>query len=144
MNPQPPTYPLPGQRVALVAAAFLGLTAVALGAMGAHSLEGRLTPNQLASFRTGTDYQMYHALYLLVLSLLPPGLRFRGLGLTIGLAIAGVLCFSGSIYLLTTADAKGLWWVTPLGGTMLMLSWLTLLVGSIFHFARPHKPNPLN
>ena len=57
------------ERKIIATAAFLGLTAIILGAFGAHALKNYLTPEQLISFETGVKYQMYHALFLLFLGL---------------------------------------------------------------------------
>lgn len=112
-------------------AAALGLTGVALGALGAHALREQLEPDALESFQTGVRYQMYHALFLL----------FLGLGRNLGeqtrkwifrLILGGTLCFSFSIYLLSTSGVTG-WdfsavgWVTPVGGLLLLLGWGLLL-----------------
>ena len=112
-------------------ASGLGVLAVVLGALGAHALRDQLDPASLESYKTGVQYQMYHALFLLFLGLyekLPEGDRkwiFR-------LIVAGVLCFSGSIYVLSTSglsglDLRSIGWVTPLGGLLLIAGWIWLL-----------------
>mgnify|MGYP001128182833 FL=1 len=106
-------------------AAFAFL-AVALGAFGAHGLEGRVSPNDLAVFETGARYQMYHALALLLLALLSPGLPEK-LARISGLAfILGILLFSGSLYLLVLTGVRGLGAVTPFGGVSFLVGWGTL------------------
>ncbi len=111
----------------LATAAFLGFLAVILGAMGAHALKASLAPSALESFQTAVEYQMYHALFLLFLGgqtrLPESSVRwiFR-------LVFAGVLCFSGSIYILSTQELSGMdfsaiAWITPLGGFLLISGW---------------------
>lgn len=111
----------------LSTAALLGLTAVVLGALGAHALKASLPAPALESFQTAVEYQMYHALFLLFLggqARLPE----NGVRWIYRLILTGVLCFSGSIYLLSTRELTGLdftafAWITPLGGLFLILGW---------------------
>ena len=91
----------------LLAAVFLGVTAIILGAFGAHALKKVLTITQLQSFEIGVRYQMYHALFLLFIgtfTFLNEKERFVIFLLT----ILGVLFFSGSIYLLATNSLTNL------------------------------------
>lgn len=97
----------------------LGLTAVAAGALGAHALEGKLEPDSLGDFQTAARYQLIHA----VLLLLPPVAASRVRG---GLFTAGVLLFSGSIYLLTLTPLSWVWPLTPIGGILLLAGWFEL------------------
>ncbi len=112
-------------------AAFFGMTAIILGAFGAHALKKVLTIDQLATFETGVKYQMYHGLFLL----------FIGLNTQLGdkvkktifnLTILGVIFFSGSIYLLATDNLntfnfKVIGFITPIGGLLLIGSWGVLM-----------------
>jgi uncharacterized membrane protein YgdD (TMEM256/DUF423 family) len=119
-------------RKMILAGSFLGSTAIILGAFGAHALKVRLSIDQLTSFETGVKYQMYHALFLLVLSF--------NLNITeqvkktlFYIVILGVVLFSGSIYLLSTQtilelELKFLGPITPVGGLLLIVSWLVLFV----------------
>lgn len=107
----------------LIAATLFGLTGVALGAFGAHGLKNLLTETGgLENWKTAVLYQLVHAVALLTLSSRPEAIVKR-----IGLFwIIGVLCFSGSLYLLAVGiPAKFLWPVTPLGGLFLLLGWTT-------------------
>ena len=115
-----------------VTAALLGMTAIVLGAFGAHALKTVLTLEQLNTFETGVKYQMYHALFLMLV----------GLNATISekakrtiyfLTVIGVFFFSGSIYLLatdqlTSFDFKVIGIVTPIGGLLLILAWSVFLL----------------
>lgn len=111
----------------LIAGAILGVTAIILGAFGAHALKKVLNPEQLVSFETGVRYQMYHALFLLFLGNLSI-LAIKEKTIVFYLAIIGVLLFSGSIYLLSTSAITGLKSkilgpITPIGGLFLIVSW---------------------
>lgn len=106
-------------------AALFGFTGVALGAFAAHGLRGRLSPEYFAVFQTGVLYQLVHALALLGVGVLALRWRSRLLGAAGGLFAAGILLFSGSLYLLTLSSLK-LGVVTPLGGVCLLAGWLCL------------------
>lgn len=117
-------------RKIIAVAAFMGAVAIVLGAFGAHGLKEVLNESQLATFETGVKYQMYHALFLLFVGTM--NLITETTKKTIlWLVSAGVLFFSGSIYLLSTATVTGLSVkflgpVTPLGGMLLIAAWLLL------------------
>ena len=111
-------------------AALLGITAIILGAFGAHALKKQLSVEQLGSFETGVKYQMYHALFLLFLGL-NTFLNEKVKKTVFQLVIFGVFFFSGSIYLLTTkpitgVDFKFIGIVTPIGGVLLIMAWSVL------------------
>jgi len=113
-------------RLFLLLAAFGGFTGVALGAFAAHGLRGRLSPEYLAVFQTGTQYQLVHSLALLAVALLSlqapqPLLRVSGV-----LFALGILLFSGSLYLLTLSGLSKLGMITPLGGLAFLGGWLCL------------------
>lgn len=117
----------------LITAAFFGLTAIILGAFGAHALKKLLTPESLASFEIGVRYQMYHALFLLFLGS-TDAISDRIKQQAFFSIILGVIFFSGSIYLLSTEaitsiNIRSFALITPLGGLLLMLGWVFLLLG---------------
>ena len=116
----------------LSAAGFFGMTAIILGAFGAHALKKVLTIDQLATFETGVKYQMYHALFLLFLGL-NSHLSYKTKKTILALIIVGVIFFSGSIYLLATDSLnafnfKVIGFITPIGGLLLILAWSILMV----------------
>ena len=88
-------------RTFLLFSAFFGFTGVALGAFAAHGLKSRLSADYLAIFQTGVHYQMLHALALFGVALLSAHLGGRLVGIAGGFFVAGILIFSGSLYLLT-------------------------------------------
>lgn len=116
--------------------AILAAAAVALGALGAHALQARVTPPQLESFRTAAHYQMLHALGLVLVGLL--SLTHRGLWFDLAgwLMLAGIALFSGFIYAWLVTGARSLVHVVPLGGTAFILAWLALAVGALRHLPR--------
>lgn len=120
----------------LITGVILGGLSVIIGAFGAHALKNHLSAESLVSFETGVRYQMYHALLMMVLSLIPV-LGVQQKTVLFWLLLIGVLLFSGSIYLLSTTGLSGwnlkrLALLTPLGGTLLILSWAILA----FHLVR--------
>ncbi len=113
-------------KVFLVAAAILGFAGVALGAFGAHALKEKLTPEQLARFETAVRYQFYHVFALLGVSLLSrvwPDLNFAPAGWAF---IAGVVIFSGTLYLIDLTGIRAFGAVTPIGGALLLAGWVLL------------------
>ncbi|MBB6340390.1 uncharacterized membrane protein YgdD (TMEM256/DUF423 family) [Pseudomonas fluvialis] len=117
-------------RLFLLLAAFSGFTSVALGAFAAHGLRQQLSPEYLAVFQTGVQYQQLHTLTLLVVALLLQRQPDRLLTLSGGFFVAGMLLFSGSLYALTLTGIGKLGIITPLGGVAFMLGWLLLGVAA--------------
>ncbi|ARV07454.1 hypothetical protein BTO04_12485 [Polaribacter sp. SA4-10] len=113
----------------LIITCLLGMLAIILGAFGAHALKDTLTTDQLLSFETAVRYQMHHVIVLLFVN------TYKGFSPTQRNRISwlfffGIFFFSGSIYLiqLTEITAKSIWFVTPLGGLMLITGWGCMLV----------------
>lgn len=102
--------------------------AVALGAFAAHGLEQRLEARYLEVFETGARYQMYHALALLGVGFTLA--RWPGaLGTWAGWAfVAGILLFSGSLYILATTGVRAWGAVTPVGGVAFLVGWALLVL----------------
>ena len=113
----------------LIITCFLGMTAVMLGAFGAHSLKDVLSPAELLSFETGVRYQMYHVLVLLFVNMYN-GFSEKQKNSISYLFFLGILFFSGSIYTiqLTSITAKNIWFVTPIGGLFLIIGWILMFV----------------
>lgn len=113
-------------RALWVLGALFGLTAVAAGAFGAHGLRERLSEHALGTFETAVRYQMYHALALLAAAWL---VDRAGGGPAIGAGFsfaAGILIFSGSLYMLALTGTRWLGAVTPIGGLAFMVGWALL------------------
>jgi uncharacterized membrane protein YgdD (TMEM256/DUF423 family) len=117
------------KKIVLTALVF-GFVSIVLGAFGAHALKKVLNVDQLNSFEVGVRYMMYHALFLLFLGttqLIFPEQK----NIIYNLTVSGVLLFSVSIFLLSTASATGMNFkflgpVTPIGGLLLIVSWSML------------------
>ncbi|GIV61004.1 MAG: hypothetical protein KatS3mg043_2093 [Rhodothermaceae bacterium] len=114
------------QRFLLIGAIAAGL-AVAAGAFGAHALAGRVPPARLQAFETAVRYQMYHALALLVVGWLGRTWSLWQLEGAGYLFTAGLLLFSGSLYLLVLTDTPWFGAVTPFGGVAFLGGWALLV-----------------
>ena len=111
----------------LLIAGLLGATGVAAGAFGAHALQASVSPERIDIWETAAQYHLIHAAVILALALhsQPDDLRWR---LPIVGFTAGVLLFSFSLYVLVLTDITQLAMITPIGGLLLMLSWLVLVI----------------
>lgn len=119
-------------RKIIATAAIFGMTSVILGAFGAHALKDVLTADKIMTFETGVRYQMYHALLLLFVGTTNI-LSAKAKKTIYYLCLAGVILFSGSIYLLATdslnsINFKTIGFITPLGGLLLIIGWIVLFV----------------
>jgi uncharacterized membrane protein YgdD (TMEM256/DUF423 family) len=123
-------------------AGLFGTTGVALGALGAHALkqkmqEGLLTAEQLSAFDTGTKYQLMHAIVLFILAYINKDKQHKLYTIASYLMVAGILLFSGSIYLLTTRNITSinagfiLGPLTPLGGLLLIAGWVCITIEAL-------------
>jgi len=129
----------------LIFSGVLGILAVILGAFGAHALAAKLSESQLNTYQTGIQYHYYHSITLLVVVLASrfyskPIWLYRGAVCF----ILGILCFSGSIYLLACKELLSLqnWTkiigpITPIGGLFFMLGWATIII----HALQDSEPN---
>lgn len=121
----------------LVVAAVLGALSVMLGAFGAHALKSKLPVDALEIFETAVRYQFYHVFALLAAGMLAqyfPGSLITWSG---RLFIAGIILFSGSLYLLTYFKAAGnqqmnwLGAITPVGGLCFIGGWILVAIAII-------------
>jgi uncharacterized membrane protein YgdD (TMEM256/DUF423 family) len=120
-------------RAMLLWASLFGISGIALGALGAHALQAVLNDDALQSFKTGVLYQLIHALALFALGSVSSIRYAKAISI---LWIAGVFCFSFSIYGLVLGKTAG--WplgflgpVTPIGGLLLMSGWAVLGVSAL-------------
>ncbi|MEO8044142.1 MAG: DUF423 domain-containing protein [Spartobacteria bacterium] len=105
-------------------AAALGFLAVALGAFGAHALKATLIANDTTeAWKTAVLYHFVHTVLLLILALLPAVSRTPST-----LFVAGIVLFSGSLYLLALTNIKWLGAITPLGGLCFLAGWIYLVI----------------
>ena len=114
----------------LLAGTLLGAIGIILGAFAAHGLKPKLSVESMTTFETGVRYQMYSAIFLIVLGGLPL-ITEKTKNICFYLTFVGVILFSGSIYLLATNDLtsfdfKRIALATPLGGTLMIAAWIVL------------------
>ena len=122
------------QKIFIIIGAILAGLAVVLGAFGAHGLKKVVTPENVAIYQTGVQYQMYHALGLILIGILSERILNNYLSYAGVLFVAGVVLFSGSLYLIVSLyamnrsvpTAVGI--LTPIGGFLFILGWLCFLV----------------
>ena len=114
----------------LVIAGLLGATGVAAGAFGAHALQASVSPERADIWETAAQYHLIHAVVILALALYsqPDESRWRlpMMGFT-----AGVVLFSFSLYALVLTDITQLAMITPVGGLILILSWLMVAIKAL-------------
>lgn len=103
--------------------------AVAFGAFGAHVVEGFLTPDRFDVYQTAVQYHFYHALGVLIVGAVGFHISNKWMKWSGYSLIAGILIFSGSLYLLTLLDIGWLGAITPIGGVAFILGWIFLFVG---------------
>ena len=124
------------QKLFLVSTALAGLLAVVLGAFGAHSLKPLIGPDNIQIWEKGVQYQIYHALamfmcYLFLRKETSPYIRNAGICF-----LLGIICFSGSLYLLATRQLTGIPTIivgpiTPIGGFFFIAGWSLVLVQAL-------------
>jgi len=117
----------------LIVGTLLAGLAVALGAFGAHGLKKLVDADTISIYQTGVQYQMYHALALLAVGILAQRMESSLLYYAGFFFIGGIVCFSGSLYLLSSFRAMNkavpgfVYPITPLGGVLFIIGWLLLL-----------------
>ncbi|MEZ4797212.1 MAG: DUF423 domain-containing protein [Flavobacteriaceae bacterium] len=116
----------------LITGSVLGVISIILGAFASHGLEKLVTEDAIQTFQVGVRYQMYHALLLLFVGNSSKNSSKSKYWILI-LVTVGVVLFSGSIYGLSTNeltgfDFKNIAFITPIGGVMLICSWIILLL----------------
>jgi uncharacterized membrane protein YgdD (TMEM256/DUF423 family) len=111
--------------------AVLCALGVVLGAFGAHGLQNRLTADMLAVYETGVRYHLVHALGLLAVAWATSRWPNGWTGAAGWLFVAGILIFSGSLYLLAVTGTRWLGAITPIGGLCLTAGWIALAIGAL-------------
>jgi len=119
----------------LIIASVLAALSVALGAFGAHALKKLVPPETVGSFETGVRYQFYHTFALFIVAILFRSFPGKWMTAAGWLFVAGIILFSGSLYLLTMLKAtnavglKGIGIITPFGGLFFIAGWICMLIG---------------
>jgi uncharacterized membrane protein YgdD (TMEM256/DUF423 family) len=112
----------------IVTASILLAFAVAIGAFGAHGLKAHLSEAMLQTWKTGVEYHFYHALGLLLIGVLSVSMQSNLLNWSAIFLFAGIILFSGSLYILAITGIKWLGAITPLGGISFIVGWVLLAV----------------
>ena len=121
----------------LIVAAVYGLTAVALGAIGQHAFNIEPGSHQALLFQHAYIYQLIHALLLIwIATHLNDGFWVKAAALAV---IIGVVCFCGGIYLVVFIGKTAVSWVTPIGGSLIILGWLNLVIHGFIQLKIKHK-----
>lgn len=119
-------------RLPLLLGASLAALAVVAGAFGSHGLRGMVGARSLEVFQTATTYQMYHAIALVLVSVLSATqISRRLLAVSAGFFSVGILLFSGSLYALVLTDMRWMGPITPVGGVCFMVAWVILAVAAL-------------
>lgn len=120
----------------IIAGAINAFLAVAFGAFGAHALKEKLTEKYLAIWETAVQYQMYHAIGLIVIGILmSPSIigHVSQLSWAGYLMLAGIVIFSGSLYVLSLIGIGILGAITPIGGVAFLIAWVLVIVAVVKH-----------
>ena len=107
-------------------ASLFAALAILFGAFGSHALKERLSAQSLEVYDIATRYLMFHSLGIFLIALLGFQLPKESLEIPVTMMIVGISIFSGSLYLIAMLDFKKLGMVTPIGGLLLIVSWLLL------------------
>ena len=115
-------------KLVIMLAGINGFLAVSLGAFAAHALRDRLSPELLNTFQTGVQYHMYHALALCGIGLMMINFPASSiLRISAYLMLAGLVFFSGSLYLLSITGIRWLGAITPIGGVFFLVAWALIV-----------------
>ena len=110
----------------IIIASLFAALAILFGAFGSHALKERLSAQSLEVYDVATRYLMFHSLGIFLIALLGFQLPKESLEIPVAMMIVGISIFSGSLYLIAMLDFKKLGMVTPIGGLLLIVSWLLL------------------
>jgi uncharacterized membrane protein YgdD (TMEM256/DUF423 family) len=117
-------------KIVLSCAAFSAMLSVILGAFAAHGLKSKLSESLLMTFQTGVQYQMYHSLALILLVILYRQMPQSLLLYSAGFMFAGIILFSGSLYMLALTQIKWFGPITPIGGVCFIVGWALIIVAA--------------
>lgn len=120
-------------KILFIIGAINGFLAVALGAFGAHGLEGKLNERQLENWGKAVDYQMFHTGAIIGTALLMTKIQAASLTWAGWMFFAGIVIFSGSLYLYSTTAIRTFAMTTPIGGLCFLIGWILLGTAVIKH-----------
>lgn len=107
------------------------MLSVVLGAFTAHGLRSKLNETLLSTFQTGVQYQMYHSLALILLVIMYRQIPQSLLLYSAGFMLAGIMLFSGSLYILALTQVKWAGPITPVGGVCFIVGWALLVAAAV-------------
>jgi len=116
----------------IIIGALNAFLAVALGAFGAHGLEGKISNKYLEIWKTGVTYQMFHSTGILIIGVLM--MKFPNSSLlnwSGWLMFVGIVLFAGSLYVLAVTQISVLGAITPLGGVAFLAAWILLIIAAV-------------
>ncbi|MBP0724996.1 DUF423 domain-containing protein [Bacillus sp. RG28] len=116
-------------KVFLVLGCLFAFLSIAIGAFGAHGLEGKISAHSLQIYKTGVQYQMFQTAGIFLVALL---LDKFGSSTTLTwagwLMVLGIVLFSGSLYALSVTNVKIIGAITPIGGVLFLVSWVLVAI----------------
>ena len=115
-------------KIAIISGSAFALLSVVMGAFGAHLLKDSLSDYSKTIYEKAVLYQMFHALGILILTMIQQNLNNVDLSVPIWLFILGIMLFSGSLYILALSEIKIVGFITPIGGTLFILGWLVTII----------------
>lgn len=114
----------------VILGAINAFISVALGAFGAHGLEGKISDHYIAVWETAVQYQMFHAMGLIAIGILI-GMTDIPMNTAGWLMFAGIIFFSGSLYVLAVSGISILGAITPIGGVLFLAAWVMVIIGIV-------------
>jgi len=118
-------------KIGLLSGSIFALLSIIFGAFGAHALKDHLSQYSTSVYEKAVLYQMFHALGILLVTMLGSQIDSVDFSSSIYCFIAGIILFSGSLYILAITDMKWLGMITPIGGMLFIIGWFLILLKSI-------------
>jgi uncharacterized membrane protein YgdD (TMEM256/DUF423 family) len=115
----------------VILGSLLAALAVGLGALGAHALKSQLTAEQLVTYHTAVQYQMYHAIGLILIGLLSFHRQSRFFDAAGWSMLVGIILFSGLLYVWLGTGRRFFVYPVPVGGVAFIIGWLLLAAGAV-------------
>jgi uncharacterized membrane protein YgdD (TMEM256/DUF423 family) len=115
----------------VIIGSLLAALAVGLGALGAHALKSHLTVEQLATYQTAVQYQMYHAIGLVLVGLLALYQRSRWFDAAGWSMLIGICLFSGLLYVWLATGRRFVVYPVPVGGIAFIVGWVLMAIGAM-------------
>ena len=118
-------------KIWVIVGAILLALAIVLGAFGAHIIKSKISSEDLAIFEIGVRYHIYHAIGLMVVGLIGFHVHQNIIDIPALIITAGIIIFSGSLYILVLTGVRWMGSITPIGGLLFIIGWILLAVNLI-------------